>query len=217
MFKKICSFIILIIMTISLVSVFVYPVYRIKSEEILTEGSFIETLNECGYLENNDYEISNDIYLTDLMKMFVSYVKYDYDIYRTLESKTFVGKMNELFTLWINPLSLFLILLVYLILIITLFVIFIKSIFGNLTTYQPKIFLGLIESAFFVICLINIGNLIPINFINNAGNIGTKGILTMLLNSQNSNALTILFWSIVFSLWVALMQKVFSDTSLKKA
>ena len=98
MFKKICSFIILIIMTISLVSVFVYPVYRIKSEEILTEGSFIETLNECGYLENNDYEISNDIYLTDLMKMFVSYVKYDYDIYRTLESKTFVGKMNELFT-----------------------------------------------------------------------------------------------------------------------
>ena len=149
--------------------------------------------------------------------MFVSYVKYDYDIYRTLESKTFVGKMNELFTVWINPLSLFLILLVYLILIITLFVIFIKSIFGNLTTYQPKIFLGLIESAFFVICLINIGNLIPINFINNAGNIGTKGILTMLLNSQNSNALTILFWSIVFSLWVALMQKVFSDTSLKKA
>ena len=124
MFKKICSFIILIIMTISLVSVFVYPVYRIKSEEILTEGSFIETLNECGYLENNDYEISNDIYLADLIKMFVSYVKYDYDIYKTLESKTFVGKMNELFTVWINPLSLFLILLVYLILIITLFVIF---------------------------------------------------------------------------------------------
>lgn len=217
MFKKICSFIIMITMTLCLASIFVYPIYEIKEEKILIEGEFIETLNECGYLEKHANSISNNLYLTDLVDMFISYVKYDYDIYQSIEAKTFFGRVEQLFDIWINPIPLFIMLLVCLVIIITLFVVFIKSVFGNFTLYQPKIFLGLIEAVFFVICLINIGNIIPNNFIETSNNIGTKGILTLLINSENSTALTILFWSIIFSIWVGFAQKIFSDTAVKKA
>lgn len=216
MFKKICNFIIMITCGINILSLFIYPIYEIQDIEILKSGVFVETLEECGFFEKNNNSISSDLYMGDLIKMFVSYVKYDIEIFKTIELKGFFPKLFKLFEIWLNPIPLLLVLLVSLIIIITLIIIFIKSLIGNLTIYQPKVFLGLFEAIFFVVCLINVSSIIPNNYLENSQNIGTKGLLMMLSNSKSSNALMIIFWGIIFSLWIGFAERVFGEPVKKR-
>lgn len=216
MFKKICNFIIMITCGINIISLFIYPVYEIQNIEILKSGDFVETLTECGFLEENNNSLSNDLYMSDLIKMFINYVKYDIEIFKTIELEGLFPKLFKLFEIWLNPLPLLLLLLVTFVIVITLSIVFIKSLIGNLTTYQPKIFLGLFESIFFVVCLINIASIIPSSYLENSQNLGSKGILTMLSYSKSSNALMIMFWGIIFSLWIGFAMKVFGEPIKKR-
>ena len=55
------------------------------------------------------------------------------------------------------------------------------------------------------------------NYLENSQNIGTKGLLMMLSNSKSSNALMIIFWGIIFSLWIGFAERVFGEPVKKRA
>lgn len=216
MFKKICNFIIMITCVVNILSLFIYPIYQIQDVEILKAGVYVETLEECGYIEENNNSLSSDIYVADIIMMLKNYIKYDLDVFKSIEGDQIMVKLIKLFDIWLNPLPLMLILLICLVVIITLIIIFIKSLIASMSTFRPKIFLGLIETIFFTICLINLSSIIPNSYISNVDNVGTISVLTMLVNSKSSLGLTVLFWGIVFTFWVGLAERVFGEPSKQK-
>ena len=54
MFKKICNFIIMITCVVNILSLFIYPIYQIQDVEILKAGVYVETLEECGFIKENN-------------------------------------------------------------------------------------------------------------------------------------------------------------------
>lgn len=214
--KKVWIFIMLILTIISIVTIFIYPLYQINEKNVEEDVTMVMKEYDKITIENT---LTKDIYLTKIAEIMVIYINYNHEQYQSLKTSTslnFLNRLIKLFDTWLNPFIIIILVMTFITLFFLLSIILIKCIIGLIINKVPKLLFITIVCLFLVICLININILIPDSFYQNATNLGTISTLKVVKELKKHEGLDILLWTLSSSIVSIGFMNIFNEKIQKE-